>query len=86
MKEEDLAGQFASSCSLKHKGETETDKLCCVCLTQEKCMAFAVCGHLCVCETCFHRLPAVEEINSIKFRNKLCPICKSPGFGIKIYQ
>ena len=46
-------------------GDDDEDKECCVCLTQEKDIVFAPCGHFTCCESCGTNLSP-----------KICPICR----------
>jgi len=45
-------------------GDDDTDTECCICLTEEKDVVFAPCGHYTCCNTC-----------SIKIKE--CPICRA---------
>ena len=87
VKDEELSLAFESSCSLKDNVDIENDNLCCVCLTREKNMAFVPCGHKCICATCFNKLQPSSQIDRQDiFIIKTCPICKTKGFAIKIYD
>jgi hypothetical protein len=50
------------------------DNQCSVCMAQKKNSAFVECGHLCVCSECAPKC------------NDKCPLCKTIGKFIKIYQ
>jgi hypothetical protein len=53
--------------------------LCCICLTQLKCMVVIPCGHICLCGAC---ATASQERRIIS-----CPICKGNIQGIfRIFQ
>lgn len=47
-------------------GDDDEDKECCVCLTQEKDIVFAPCGHFTCCDSCGSNL-----------NPKVCPICRA---------
>ena len=50
------------------------DTQCSICMSQKKNAAFVACGHLCACTECAEKCDGV------------CPLCKTKGSFIKIYQ
>ena len=50
------------------------DTQCSICMSQKKNAAFVACGHLCACTECAEKCHGV------------CPLCKTKGSFIKIYQ
>lgn len=76
----ELAKQLSSSYLEKPEGyvDQQTNENPCVCcLANKRCVAFATCGHLCVCSSC----------SSAFKKRRVCPICNTVNTGLTfIYQ
>lgn len=51
--------------SVEESNEIDDEKMCCVCMSEEKSIKFEPCQHLCVCHKCS------KQVND-------CPLCRSP--------
>eukprot|EP00301_Raphidiophrys_heterophryoidea_P027771 c9817_g1_i3.p1 GENE.c9817_g1_i3~~c9817_g1_i3.p1 ORF type:complete len:154 (+),score=25.42 c9817_g1_i3:291-752(+) len=53
---------------------TMDPKICIACLERRRVMVFRKCGHMCLCEECFHRMNV-----------KQCPVCQKRGKAVKVF-
>ena len=63
------------------KEESIKNNLCVICYTNSNEIIISPCGHKCICEICYLKLKARNEL-------KNCPICKKPVESIvkKVYE
>ena len=65
----------------EEKEESDKKNLCVICYTNSNEIIISPCGHKCICEICYLKLEARNDL-------KNCPICKKPVESIvkKVYE